>query len=275
MEMSTIIRERTPIEGYLINGVKVRVKREDLFAGKPAPPLGKLRGMRLLLDKFAAAKVPFVGCWDTRVSQLGLGLAAFCRNLPDLNAVVSYPTKQNSPTPAHIIEAEKLGAEIYPVKGTRINICFAEARRYVESLGGVMLPFGLECAEAVEAVAREAATVPARFLDGGTLILSCGSGVTLAGLLRGLPVLPRRVVGISSGRSLSNINRCLTRYLPEIPEAVELREAGAAYSQALTYPCPFAAHPHYDLKAWKFLIENLDDFPRPILFWNIGALLVI
>lgn len=273
--MDIIINGQTPIEEYFIGRRKVLVKREDLFAAPPAPPLSKLRGLRILLDKLAAEKVPFVGCWDTRVSQLGLGVAAFCRDLPGLKAIISYPTKQNAATPSHIIEAEKLGADIYPVKGSRINICLAAARRYVESRGGVMLPFGLECAEAVEAVAREAATVSPDFLEDGTLILSCGSGVTLAGLLRGLPVLPRRIIGVSSGRSLINIRRCLARHVGEIPEAVELREAETTYSKALSYSCPFPTHPHYDLKAWKFLVENLDKLSPPILFWNIGALLVV
>ncbi|GAG18142.1 unnamed protein product, partial [marine sediment metagenome] len=27
----------------------------------------------------------------------------------------------------------------------------------------------------------------------------------------------------------------------------------------------------YDLKAWKWLVDNMSSLRKPILFWNIGA----
>jgi hypothetical protein len=86
--------------------------------------------------------------------------------------------------------------------GNHVAICFAQAKRQVEALGGVMLPFGLECQEAVTGVAKEAARIPVE-ICAGTVVLCCGSGVTLAGLLTGLKQLPQRLIGISSGRSLT------------------------------------------------------------------------
>jgi hypothetical protein len=47
------------------------VKRDDLFAEWPAPPLGKLRGALPLVKKLYANGVRLVGCWDTRISALG------------------------------------------------------------------------------------------------------------------------------------------------------------------------------------------------------------
>jgi hypothetical protein len=142
---------------------------------------------------------------------------------------------------------------------------------YVNDRGGFMLPFGLECPEAVEAVKQEANRIPPEFIKGGTLVVCCGSGVTLAGLLSGLPVLPRKIIGVSSGRSLNKIVACLRRYVKRLPRCLELYDASMPYSLALSFPCPFPAHPNYDLKAWKFLLDNLQNCRKPILFWNIGA----
>jgi hypothetical protein len=133
-----------------------------------------------------------------------------------------------------------------------------------------MLPFGLDCRESVYAVAKEAARVPISLLS-GTIVLCCGSGVTLAGLLIGLRKLPRRLIGISSGRSGAKISACVHRYMATLPPCVELVEALMPYDSRPAIECPFPAHPNYDLKAWKYLQENVKDMTHPILFWNIGA----
>ena len=263
-------REHTPIERYRLAGREVFVKRDDLFAQPPAPPLAKLRGLRILLKQLYERGERLVGCWDTRVSKLTQGLAAACREFRGMRAIVSYPTKTGVPEPEAIRVAAELGAEVVPIPGGRISICFAKARRHVTERGGVMLPFGLECAEAVTGIAQEAATVPPMALR-GTLVLCCGSGVTLAGLLTGLPVLPERIIGLSSGRSLAKIEACLRRHVETLPDMLELHPAVMPYAQTPDRSCPFPTHPNYDLKAWDFLVKNLDQLRDPILFWNIGA----
>jgi hypothetical protein len=101
--------------------------------------------------------------------------------------------------------------------------------------------------------------------------LSCGSGVTLAGLLLGLPARPRRVIGVSAGRSPILIRACVQRYVPRVPDFVEVRAAAVPYDQRSTAQCPFPAHPNYDLKAWQYLCERIGVLVPPVLFWNIGA----
>lgn len=267
----SIFRQHTPIESYVVNGRRVNVKRDDLYGRSPAPPLAKLRGMRIVLRRLYDDGVRLTGCWDTRVSKLGLGLAACCRELPEMRCIVSYPTKKGEPEPVAISKARELGAEVYAIQGSRISICFAKARTHVADKGGVMLPFGLECFEAVDGVAKEAATVPREKIEGGTLVVSCGSGVTLAGLLSGLPIFPDKLIGLSSGRSVNNILSCVGRYVKNLPSCLEVHDAVVPYSRSLDYPCPFPSHPNYDLKAWKFLEDNLHDYSDPVLFWNIGA----
>lgn len=265
-----MFRQHTPIERHLIRGREVFVKRDDLFGRPPSPPLGKLRGARLLLQRLFDSGVRIVGCWDTRISALGQGIAACCGELPGMKVLVAYPAKKHVVVPHSIRIAEALGAEIVPVRAARIPISFALARRIVESRKGIMLPFGLECAEAVEAVSLEAATVPKAYTRGGTAVVCSGSGVTLTGLIRGLRGRPSLFLAVSSGRSPLNILRCVTRY-NESTRGVQVEPASCPYSEAIQYDCPFPSNPHYDLKAWRFLDQNMNRLPDPLLFWNVGA----
>jgi len=264
-------RATTPVERYSVCNRIIFVKRDDLFGIYPAPPLGKLRGLGVLLAGYYAEGINLVGCWDTRVSKLGQGLAALARGFPGMRAIVSYPTRQGCDVPEPVRIAAGLGAEIVPVRGNHVSICYSQISKVIRARGGKMLPFGLECPEAVRAVADEAATLPVDFVTSATLILSCGSGVTLAGLLLGLRAKPRRIIGISSGRSLAKIRACVCRYVGTVPSFVELRPAFLPYDVALKYPCPFPAHPNYDRKAWKFLVDNRRNLLDPVMFWNVGA----
>jgi len=263
--------EHTPIEEYEVRGRCIYVKRDDLFGQLPAPPLGKLRGMRAVVRKLYTDGVRLIGCWDTRVSRLGEGLAAVASEFEGLQTIVGYPVKAAEPVPRQITAAERLGSTIMPLRGNVTPICFAQAKRRIEKLGGMILPFGLECESAVAAVAAEAARTPAGLLEGGTLVLCAGSGVTLAGLLRGLPVLPQRIVALSSGRALRTIRACVQRHSGPLPKQVSLREASMPYYASPDITAPFPCHPNYDLKAWSLLTRRIRNLRSPVLFWNIGA----
>jgi 1-aminocyclopropane-1-carboxylate deaminase/D-cysteine desulfhydrase-like pyridoxal-dependent ACC family enzyme len=269
--MPNIFRDDTPIEQHQVCGRPVYVKRDDLYAVPPAPPLAKLRGAMVILEKLYLEGVRLVGCWDTRVSALGQGIAVCCSNFPGMTAIVAYPKTKNSDVPQAIVKAGELGAEILPVIAGRITISFAAARQQVERLGGVMLPFGLECPEAVSCVEHSASTVPCEYTSGGTVVISAGSGATLAGLVRGLRGKPQRFLGVSSGRSTESIWRCLRRYGIEKSEAVELIPAREPYNVSVDFECPFPSNPHYDRKAWRFLAENVGSLKPPLFFWNVGA----
>jgi hypothetical protein len=266
-----MFREETPVEEYLLRERRIFVKRDDLYGRTPAPPLAKLRGLRRLVDQLSANGSGVFGCWDTHFSKLGQGLAALCATQSGLKALVSYPVSGNRGIPHSIAEAERLGAMLLPLPANRVAICYAMARKRVEALGGYMLPFGLECAEAVEAIAAVAATVDRQIYANGAIVLSCGSGVTMAGLINGLRAQPQKLIGVSSGRSLAAIISCLRRHCAKLPACLELHPATSPYAHEVDLPCPFPAHRNYDLKAWQFLEENLFSLPNPVLFWNIGA----
>jgi len=269
--MAGIFHDDTPIERYRLGRRWVCVKRDDLYAAPPAPPLAKLRGAMSLLTRLYSEGFRLVGCWDTRISALGQGIAACCTTFPGMKAIVAYPKSKGSDTPKPITMASELGSDILPVIAGRITISFAAARREVESRGGVMLPFGLECAESVASVAQAAATVPPDHTSGGTVVVSTGSGVTLAGLVRGLRGRPSKFVGVSSGRSADSIQKCLRRHGIEKSRAIRLVPAREAYYVPIDYECPFPSHPHYDRKAWRYLAENAKSLEAPIFFWNVGA----
>ena len=261
----------TPIENYYWNRRRIFVKRDDLCCHPPAPPLGKLRGLELLVRRLVAQGVTTIGCWDTRVSKLGQGLAAVAREFKGVKPIVCYPHLKNGEIPVPIKKAKELGAEVVQMRGNHVSICYAQATKIVARQGGVMIPFGMDCPESVTAIAAEARRVPVEILRNGTVVVSCGSGVTLSGLLNGFDPMPKRVIGISSGRSLSKLLQCLRKYLPEVPTNVTLIPARMPYNSSPSQSCPFPTHPNYDLKAWKYLVDNLESLKSPLLFWNIGA----
>jgi 1-aminocyclopropane-1-carboxylate deaminase/D-cysteine desulfhydrase-like pyridoxal-dependent ACC family enzyme len=267
----TLYREHTPIEEHGLSGRRVFVKRDDLYGVPPAPPLAKLRGLRRVLQREYDRGTRLVGCWDTRVSKLGQGVAAACRGYPGMRCLLAFPARSGEDPPPQLVDARALGAALLPLRPNHIDICVGQARREVTARGGVMLPFGLECQEAVDAVAEEALRTPEECTVSGTLVVCCGSGVTLSGLLKALGAGPARVVGISSGRSIERIARCVRRYVRELPATLQLVPASMPYGAVGSAACPFPAHGNYDLKAWQHLQEHIQDYPDPILFWNIGA----
>lgn len=271
MTLPSFYLEHTPVEEFELNGRTIHVKRDDLYASPPAPPLAKLRGARVLLERISSSPVRLVGCFQTRVSNVGHGLAAACKEFPGLKCLVVSPSTKRYPEPESLKHARALGAEVHLIPANRLSINYAQARSYVEERGGSMLPFGIECREAVLSVASEAALLPTSLRRKPSVILCCGSGVTLAGLLLGLPVTPRRIIGISSGRAPSQITRCIIRHLAKVPKYVQIVPPAMPYYDAPDLRCPFPCHPNYDLKAWEYLSRNLNKFDDPILFWNVGG----
>lgn len=266
-----MLHEHTPIERHEVRGREIWVKRDDLVALPPAPPIAKLRGIADLLSRAASRGYTLVGCFEARVSRIGHGLAAACAARQGLRCIVAYPKIKGQPPPASVMAAANLGARILPIPSNFVAICYRQAARVVGHEGGWMLPFGFECPEAIAAVAREAETIPTHYIEDGTLVVSCGSGVTLAGILCGLRWKPKRVVGVSVGRSVANIERCLDRSRIKVPAILEIRAPTRPFHEPATLDCPFSCDVHYDLKAWEVLVQELDSFPDPILFWNVGG----
>lgn len=278
--MSNIFLENTPIEEYKVGSETVYVKREDLYGQDPMPPLAKLRGIRLVLDKLYKQGCRTVGVLDTRVSKSGWGVAAVRKfEHPDMNLMLGFPvTNADRSIPLQHQKAMALGALLHPQQGTRQSIMYYKFKRIVEEQGGVMLPHGLPFTETALSVAEQAAMVPKELIQ-GTIVLIVGTGTMLAGILIGLIEEQNiNIVGISAGKAvngqLNTIERILNETVPFNSKAtgkVKLLNPIMEYNMADDYPCPFPSHPNYDRKAWHWMCEHIDELPKPCLFWNIGA----
>ena len=271
--------EHTPIEEYEVGSETIYVKREDMYGQDPMPPLAKLRGIRIVLDNLYKQGVRTVGVLDTRVSKSGQGVAAVRKyEHPDMNLMLGYPiTKANSIIPPQHKIAGQLGARLCPQQATRQSIMYYRFKKWVEEENGVMLPHGLPFVETAKSVAQEASTVPEELLQ-GSLVLIVGTGTMLAGILMGLKVMPKKIVGISAGKDtlgqFRTVNRIMKEAMPFVRKdtgMLKLLQPIMPYDVADDFVCPFPSHPNYDRKAWRWLCEHINELEKPILFWNIGA----
>lgn len=269
--MTSLYLEHTPIERYRVQARDVFVKRDDLYARPPAPPLAKLRGLRAILARVDREGLDLVGCFEASQSRIGHGLAAACTEYPKLSCIVAFPKVKNRPASASAFEAQRLGARLLPIPSNLVAICYRQAARLIEAEGGWMIPFGFECPEAIQAVEEEARGLSPEIIDGGTLVVACGSGVTLAGLLRGLKGEPARIIGVSVGRSVDNIRRCLAKYANRVPQQLEIRPPTRPYRERPPIEAPFPCDARYDLKAWEVIVREIVTLQEPILFWNVGG----
>lgn len=263
--------EHTPVETWHIAGQPVFVKREDLFAGPPAPPLGKLRGVRAILCKLRREGKRVVGCFQATRSRIGHALAAACADMGGFRCIVAYGAFPNMPPPSSALEAERLGAHLLPIRNNILAICHRQAQKHVEAKGGWMLPLGGELDEGIQAVASESASLQPSIVEGGTIVVPCGSGVTLAGVVRGLPGNPARIIGVSSGRSPASVHRCLVRNNVRSLAEIEIRPPHRLYREAEDIAAPFPCDAYYDLKAWQVLTTEIGLYDSPILFWNVAG----
>lgn len=262
----------TPIETYEIDNVTVNVKRDDLFALPPAPPLGKLRGLRAILPRLRSEGRFQIGCFEAHRSQVGVAVAAACANEVGFSCTVVYPQFGRAPLRDTVVRAKSLGARIIPIRGNHVPINHSQAKGIVEADGGWMIPFGFEFDEAIQAVSKEARLIPSEFVEGGTVVVPCGSGVTLAGVALGLIGKVNVLVGVSVGRSARAIGKCLRAEGVKDLTSIEIIEPKQLYGEKAEASAPFPCDAHYDLKAWSYISKEIERFKGgPILFWNVGG----
>ena len=193
-----MIVENTKIEEYLIRNKRIFVKREDLCAQYPLPPLAKLRGVYKHLQKVKAQGFKTVGVFDTKVSMAGYGTGLLAKEL-GMECVTYYSgsAEVKAHMPPNLIAAKKTCRTIVAVKPGRTPICYAYAKKDCEANGWYMMPQGLACSETSDEVARVAATIPKNILS-GSLVMIAGTGTILSGVIKGLQRLPLRLVSVSA-----------------------------------------------------------------------------
>ena len=265
------LHEKTPIEKYAVAGHEIYVKRDDLFGTYPAPNLAKLRGARILLANLKEQGIKKVGVYDTTVSKAGQGAAYVCKEL-GLECLLGFPLLIGTQPAESKLIAEELGAKLYPLKAGRTAITYYRFKKIVEAQEGYMLPLGLTCPETVEALRCLSATIDGKF---NSIVLVTGTGTIATGLALGTNAA---VYGVSCGMSVIKQRKRINdlAYIYKLDnlriDNLQLISPKYGYYDALdTSSCPFPTSPYYDMKAWEWLVENIEWLEEPVLFWNIGV----
>ena len=238
----------TPVEEH----AGVWVKRDDLFE-----PFG--RGVR-------GGKVR--ACLQLSEGAIGL-VTASSRVSPQAECVARVAELRGIPARIHVPQgpetrelaaAVAAGAEIVMWRPGHNSVIVARARQDAATRGWALVPFGMECAEAVAATRRQTANLPSCT----RVVVPVGSGMSLAGILWGL--LDREmyvpVLGIRVGADPS---RRLDRWAPPVWWAwVRMVEPAAGYHHPVDASLGgLALDPYYEAKCVPYL--------RPgDLFWVVG-----
>lgn len=265
-----------------------------MACGNGGPPFAKVRGLDLYLQRLKADGVQTIGYVDTAISMAGWGIAYFAYYY-NLHAVLFYPEYKGGyryNQQHQIRQWDKFGAEIHPLQNPTIraiNINKARSQFYSRYPEGHWLLDGLKFPETVDEVEKEAILAINKVRP--TTIITCiGSGMMAAGVLQGAykagsphPI----IIGVLVHNALDPVSKKyeIVKYAgmsegpslfhPHLSEAVRdfvIYRGKYKYSTpANVVDAPFPCNPYYDLKAYEFLLENIDYIEKPILFWNIGA----
>jgi 1-aminocyclopropane-1-carboxylate deaminase/D-cysteine desulfhydrase-like pyridoxal-dependent ACC family enzyme len=275
----------TPIE-LIEKGIYV--KREDLTCPHPGPPFAKIRGLYRTLPDLDKQKVPAVGYMDTTISQAGWGISFLCEALKlKIKPVIYYPSYKDGVlrhnAELHIKKWKQFGADVHPIQASKLSIMRAMANQHLRLVypGAYMLPQGLPSQYTIEAVAEEVATVPAECLT-GSIVISLGSGVMAAGVLKGLAqvgaaptvygvlVAPKNRARMRA-KVLQYAGLCEGGFFDAMTAKLELVDIGYEYEDFVNLETPFPCNSYYDKKAWAFVCDKEQELEGPILFWNIGG----
>jgi hypothetical protein len=232
---------------------KIWLKRDDIFETCGVNG-GKARACFALAQTASGGLVTASG----RRSPQGVIVAAIARRLGLASRV---HTALGGLTP-ELEEACLFGAEIIFHRPGYNSVIIRRALDDAAMTGWTIIPFGMECAEAVELTARQVINLPAA---AGRVVVPVGSGVTLAGVLVGLAQMGRRlpVLGVIVG---ADPTRRLEVWAPPgWRDMVELTQSTLAYQRtpSETLLGRIALDPLYEAKCLSFL--QTDD-----CLWVVG-----
>lgn len=225
-------------------------KRDDLFS------IGGVRGGKVRTCASLAMKAKDAG------GLKGLTTAG-SRSSPQVSIVANIAHWLGLPSEGHTPEGElsgdllqvgKKGMNIIQHKAGYNHVIIKRSRDSAEEKGWLDIPFGMECQEAVEQTRKQVANIPQ---DAKRLIVPVGSGMSLAGILRGLidQALDIPVVGVCVG---ADPKARLDQYAPPTwPDMVELIDPEVDYHKpaAVTEVSGIHLDPHYEAKC----IDHLQD----------------
>jgi 1-aminocyclopropane-1-carboxylate deaminase/D-cysteine desulfhydrase-like pyridoxal-dependent ACC family enzyme len=193
------------------------------------------------------------------------------RESPQINIVAHIAHKLGISCHAHTPDgelkpelkmAQKLGTKIIQHRARYNVVLQKRARDEAEKLGWQYIPFAMECSEAVESTKNQVKNIPKGVKR---IIVPCGSGMNLCGILKGLKEnnLDIPVLGVACGKP--DIVKNLNKYGPiGWKKMVKIVKASVRYQESMPNKIEgIVVDPIYEAKAIPFL--------RPgDLFWIIG-----
>ncbi|MFI5022223.1 MAG: pyridoxal-phosphate dependent enzyme [Alphaproteobacteria bacterium] len=222
------------------------LKRDDTFeicgvnGGKARACLALARSARQGLVTASARKSPQGAIVAAIAGHLGLSSCVH--------------TAAGALTP-ELGQARLLGAELIFHKPGYNSVIIRRARDAAAMAGWTIIPFGMECSDAIRLTARQAGNLPA---EAKRVVVPVGSGVTLAGILTGLAEMRWRlpVLGVVVG---ADPTRRLDVWAPaEWRKMVRLRRSQLTYHCIAIEACiaGIALDPIYEAKCLPFLKEG-------------------
>lgn len=263
-----MLRDGTPIEHARDN---IWVKREDLCAPYPGPGFAKIRGV---LSHIKARPEALIGVLDTFHSKAGWAVSYVCRALGKqaLDFFPHYRSDAGQPLRRQQAIAHTMGAELRALPAGRSAILYHQAKRETLARGGYMMPNALKLPETVAEVRAEVVRTGRETLRGfDHLVISVSSGTIAAGVLLGfqdLDLSPHVVLHLGYDRPVEALRRYVLGYGAKLAENAVVLNERWGYKDAAKGSAPFPCNPHYDLKAWNWVLRG--QWTGRVLFWNIG-----
>jgi len=148
------------------------------------------------------------------------------------------------------LEAKAAGAKIVEVPCGYMSVVRARAKAYCAEHGAVLLPFGLDVPEFIDALAAEASKINYKPREVWTV---AGSGVLSRALQAAWPKAKFFAVRVGAE--------------PDAGRATVL-QAPEKFENDAKMPPPFPSCSNYDAKAWRFVRASA----KPgALFWNVAS----
>ena len=280
-----MIVDYTPVHVYKVDHRFVWVKREDLCTQPPGPPFSKCRGLYVHMKNLRDKKgIKIVGYVETPISMAGWGVA-WCAKLLGMKAVIYEPQYKQGPPSMMLLHKhhwQEFDVILEPVPAGRTCVNQHIAKKLLEIKYGSsahLLPIGIPSEETVDETGEEWRRTIERYGKFHHTVICVGSGTICAGILKVLQPDEGQLIGVlaysknlnKKYKSIFNKAHIGNEPLLRKDLDFQLIDPGWKYTESADIPQIFPCHRYYDLKAWQWLVENLDKLKGRVLFWNIGS----
>lgn len=273
-----MVRENTPWEKYLLEGIPVYIKRDDLLNLEPnCPQYSKLRGLETYLKQLGKDTI---GALDGGFHSRTGWAAAYIAMKLGIKAYVYYPvlvkegTLENHDLREYQVEARGVGAYLVPLKAGRAMVMWYQARKHLANISdGEMLPTGLKLKKCAEGTEWEVVNYTPKELFCGTWLVAMSSGTTAAGVMRGIRPYNnqiRLVCYLGEHKNVDKMRKFMCKIAEYEPKELIYIDEGWEYKDfAAEEGIPFPASKWYEAKLWWWLKNHISELPKPIILWNI------